>query len=163
MKFFGVILLTGYFLGRERELFLPADKDLKHLLKMWAVYLACAGTAVFLGMIPLADARLQPALVLFSALIPAILFQGRAVCAFAGAATAFCVLRFAPDFNRVALMLVSAEAAVLIIAFFYQGARERMLRLFTPRAARGDFGALGTLFALAVLMILVWQKTIQIF
>lgn len=163
MKFFGAILLAGYFLGRERELFLPAEKDLKHLLKMWAVYLVCAGSAVFLGMMPLSDMRFQPAVVLFSALIPAILFQGRAACALAGAVTAFCVLRFAPDFNRVVLMLVAAEAAVLVIAFFYQGARERMLRLFTPRAARGHFGAVGILFALAVLMTLVWQKTIQIF
>ncbi|HCM42201.1 MAG TPA: hypothetical protein DIS66_02665 [Candidatus Omnitrophica bacterium] len=163
MKLFGVILLTGYFLARERELFSSSKKEVAGLIKDWAIYLACAGAAVFFGMIPLQDMRWQPALILFAAVMPALLFQGRAVCAWAGAATAFCVLRFAPDFTRVVIMLISAELAVLVLAFFYQGVRERMLRLFTPAPTRGHLGAWILLFALAVFLGLVWEKAIQLF
>lgn len=163
MKFFGVILLAGYFLARERELFFASKKEVAGLVRDWAVYLACAGAAVFLGMIPLQDSRWQPALILFAAVMPALLFQGRAVCAWAGAATAFCVLRFAPDFTRIAILLISAELGVLVIAFFYQGARERMRRLFAPSPTRGHLGAWLLLFALAVFLGLVWEKAIQLF
>ncbi len=163
MKLFGVILLSGYFLARERELFSPRKKEISGLLQDWAVYLACAGAAVFFGIVPLPDMRWQPVIVLTAALMPVLLFKSRAVCAWAGAATAYCVLNLAPDFNRVALALIASEFGVFVTAFFYQLLRERMRRLLTPELTRGHLGALSLLFALAVLFGLVWQKTIQIY
>jgi len=163
MKLFVVILLSGYFLARERELFQSGKKNAVGLVRDWAVYMACSGLAVFLGMIPIQDGRFQPAVVLLAALIPAYVFQGRAVCAWAGAATAYCVLRLAPDLNLLAITLLGAEFGVFIVAFFYQISRERMQRLFAPAMTRGHLGALSLLFVLTVFLGLVWQKAIQIY
>lgn len=163
MKLFGVILLSGYFLARERELFMPEKKESAGLLRDWAAYVACAGAAVFFGMVPIQDGRFQPAVILLAAIMTALLFRARAVCVWAGAATAYCVLRFVPDFNRVAVVLIAAECAVFFIALFYQLARARMRRVFTPTLTLGHLGALSLFFALAVLLGAVWQKAIQIY
>lgn len=163
MKLFGVILLSGYFLARERELFQSDKKNIADLIRDWATYVACAGAAVFFGMVPMQDGRFQPAVVLVAALMTALVFRARAVCVWAGAATAYCVLSLAPDFNRLAVALLAAEWGVLFTALFYQLARGRMRRLFTPAMTLGHLGALTLFFALATLLGLVWQKTIQIY
>lgn len=164
MKFFGAILISSYFLARERELFSESKNLLVGLLRDWAVYALCAGAAVVAGVSSGASAAVfQPVWMLGAALLPVLFFRGRTVCALLGAFTGFCVLRAMPDLGRVALLLFAFEIAVLVGSFFYQGARERMLRLFTPPAVCGALGALLLFFGLAVTCGLFYQKAIQIF
>ena len=163
MKLFGVILLAGYFLAREREPFCHGKEALEKILAEWAVYLACAGISVLTGLILLwVTGDFQPAVILLVATLPAILFRGSPVCMIAGAATAFCVLKF-PQLNQIAAALFCSEVAVHVLAFFYQGARERMTRLNVFPIEQKNSKRLLALFALAVLWALIYEKMVQVF
>ncbi len=164
MKLFVVILLTGYFLARDNEGLQPAGENLKRLLKSWAVYLLCAGLSAFAGLLLNKPGQgLNPLILFLAAALPAIIFRGRPVCMIAGAATAFCALRFIADGSYVAAALMSVEIGALIVAFLYQGARVRMAQLYLPLLTQKASGRLFVLFSLAVLTALVYQKAVQLF
>lgn len=163
MKWFGVILLTGYLLAREREPFFQGRKALKKILIEWTIYLACAGCAVSTGLILFwATGDFQPAVILLAATVPAILFRGSPVCMIAAATTAFCVLKF-PQLSQIAAALFYSEVAALVLAFFYQGARDRMTRLNIYKPDQENSKRLLVLFALAVLWALIHEKMVQVF
>ena len=160
MKLFGVILLAGYFLTREQDDLPPGKDALRALVRSTAVYWLCAGLATLLGGLlgRSSSAELQPVAILFAAILPVIIFKGRPICFIAGAATAFCVLRFMPEVSRVVTTLFCAEVAALSVAFFYEGMWRRALRLQSFSADQKSVGRLLLLFALSVLLALVCQR-----
>ena len=163
MKLFGVTLLTAYFLARENETFPQGREALKKIVLDWAVYLLCAGSATGTGWISFwMTGDFQPAIILLAAVLPALLFRGKPVCMIAGATTAFCVLKFL-DLNQMATTLFCSEAAVLILAFFYTGARSRMARLNPPALLQKNGARFILLFALAVLSVVIYEKIVQVF
>ncbi len=162
MKLFGVILLAGYFLAREQEGSPQGKESLRAMIQSVAVYWLCAGLATASGFLP-TQAQLQPVVILFAALLPGILFKARPICFFAGAATAFCVLRWMPDLNRVAIALLCSEIAVLAAAFLYEGAWRRVWRLHAVPAGQKSLIRVLLLFSLSALLLLVYQKAVQIY
>lgn len=162
MKLFGVVILAGYFLAREREPY--GRNSLADLIRSWAVYVTSAGFTFFSGFILNGGAGgFYLFILLLAAALPVIIFRGSVVCMLSGAATAFCVLRLLPDFGKAAVTLLAAETAVLIVVFLYRGTRQRMTHFHVPALAQNSIGRLLLLFSLAVLLAAVYQKSIQLF
>lgn len=161
MKLFGVILLAGYFLAHENEHPARRRNLTFGLIRDWAIYVACAGSPFFFGaLVNGSENNFYIFALLLAAALPVILFQGRVVCMLAGAATAFCALRLMPDFIKAATILLIAEGAVLVGAFFYASVRQRMLRLQFPERAERSVGRMLLLFALAVFFSVIFKKMV---
>lgn len=164
MKLFGIILLTGYFLAREKKNLAQPNESLKELLRVWAIYLLCAGLTFFIGIFLDAPGQgLNPLILFLAGTLPVVIFQGRPVCMIAGTATAFCVLSLMPDVSRAVLVLVWVEGMVLVTAFLYRGARVRMANLYLPVPTQNTPGWLLVLFSAALLLAAIYQKAVQLF
>jgi hypothetical protein len=164
MKLFGIIFLTGYWLAHENENLPGAQNQLGGLLREWGVYLLCSGVAVTTGIfLNGQESGLRPLILLWMACLPTIVFRGRPVCMIAGAATAFCILRFMPNGSRIVTAFVCVEIAVLVTAFLCLGARLRINQLGLNVLAQKSTTRLYILFSIAVLFLTVYQKMIQLF
>lgn len=165
MKWLGVILLSGYFLAREKEARNQSSEKTTTLLQDGMIFFACSVIAIVSGVFfwPLSREEFFPAIVLLAAAIPAIFFKGRPVCMIAGAAVAFCVLRFMSNLSHIVMALICVDGLVLVTAFLYQSARTRMMYHYLPELTQKTTGRLLILFSLSVLLTVVYQKVIQLF
>ena len=104
----------------------------------------------------------QVGIVLAAAWFSSFVFRASTGVGFAGMATAFCLVRWADNLERMYFLLIVVEAGVFLCAFFYFLLRARMQRLFPAPGAFNPSGALGVLFVLFLFAMVLGQKLIQI-
>lgn len=156
MKLISVILLASYFLARDSE-------DFKTTLRNVLIYWLCSVCSTAVGFyVNSLSVQALPGIILCAALVPALFFKSLSVCWVAGAATAFCALKNKNDPAQVAQIGLGIEFAVLVGAVFYQVMKERMLQWSVAEDGRKNVRRLLVLFALALLLILVYQKAVQV-
>ncbi len=169
MKLFGILLLSGYFLVREREMSLDEEKSPAFIFYNTLVYLACAVLAAAAGLIFSSCAALnhraiwQPMAMLSVAALATFFFKRNPHFMMSSAFTAFWILYSAKSIAHFLIGALCAGFVVFILQFLYLGMRERILRLHVPAAIRKGPARLIVLFALTLLFAFVYEKAVQLF